>query len=41
MIVEFSGVPLLCLAQLLLGPLLPVPASPAGPVFAAGVPCPS
>lgn len=41
MIVEFSGVPLLCLAQLLLGPLIPVPASPAGTDSAAEVPCPS
>lgn len=29
MIVEFSGVPLLYLAQLSLGPLIPVPASSA------------
>lgn len=41
MIVEFLGVPFLHLAQLSVGPLIPVPASPARTVFAAGVPCPS
>lgn len=33
--------PLLCLAQLLLAPLISVPASPAATDSASGIPCPS
>lgn len=33
--------PLLCLAQLLLGPLISVPASSAAPHSASAIPCPS